>query len=469
MKKLVWILIAVIGVSATTQAQSKWGEDSIKCRENLYIYYELAKGKNYVDAYDGWKYVFDNCPSSSKNNVIFGPYIVEAKIKATADEAQKAQFKQMLMDVYDKRVELYPDDEAYVLERKGLDMLQHYPDSTLKTYKIFKRALDLSNEHSAAFYNAYFIAAARLFNDKVFEIKDVFQAYNVVQEGLEYNNNVLNREIKELKDKQEAGTITDKEIKQLEKAERELERFDDVASNNEKVLGPIATCEKLELIYNEETFQANMTDAVWLRRASKMLSKERQNDEGESVDCTDNPIFFKVAEALYKLEPSVSAARSMGIMAYKNNEFSKSANYFKEAAEKEVDPKKSASDYLKLAASYQKVGRLSDSKNAALKAASMRKGWGDPYILLATIYAQADGTCGANVFEKKAVYWAAIDKLEYARSIDASVNNKANRLIAIYKKQIPDKSISFQLQHEQGEKFTIGCWIGETITADWNI
>ncbi|MGB0176020.1 MAG: hypothetical protein ACPF9D_02565 [Owenweeksia sp.] len=468
MKKLVWILIAVIGVSATTQAQSKWGEDSIKCRENLYIYYELAKGKNYTDAYDGWKYVFDNCPASSKNNVIYGPYIVEAKIKASNDEAKKAEFKQLLMDVYDKRVELYPEDEAYVLERKGLDMLQHYPDSTFKAYKTFKRALELSNEHSAAFYNAYFIAAARLFNDKVFDIADVFQAYNVVQEGLEYNNNVLNRQIKEYKDKEEAGTISDKEMKELEKAERELERFDDVASNNEKVLGPIATCDKLSIIYNNETFEANKADAVWLRRASKMLAKERE-DDGETTDCTDNPIFIKVAEALYNLEPSASAARSMAIKAFKNGDYSKAAGYFKEAADQEVDPKKSSADYLRIAVANQKTGRLSDAKAAALKAASLRKGWGDPYIVLATIYAQADGTCGANVFEKKAVYWAAIDKLQYARSIDAGASGKANRLIAVYKQQLPDKGISFQLGHEQGEKFTVGCWIGETITADWSI
>ena len=89
MRKLVWILIAVIGVGTTTRAQSKWGEDSVKCHENLYIYYELAKNKNYTDAFDSWKYVFNNCPASSKNNVIFGPYIVEAKVNAAKKEEYK--------------------------------------------------------------------------------------------------------------------------------------------------------------------------------------------------------------------------------------------------------------------------------------------------------------------------------------------------------------------------------------------
>lgn len=469
MKKLLWILITAIGVNTVAEAQSKWGEDSVKCRENLYIYYELAKNKNYAEAYDGWKYVYDNCPASSKNNVIFGPYIVEAKIKAAKTEEEKKKFTDLLFDVYDTRMKLYPEDEAYVLERKGLDMLQHLPDSTKKAYDIFKRALELSKEHSAAFYNAYFIAAARLFNEDVFTIGDVFQAYNVVQEGLEYNNNVLNREIKELKDKQEAGTITDKEKRELEKAQRELERFDDVASNNEKILGPIATCDKLKLIYNDESFAANKTDATWLRRAAKMLSRERENDEGETVDCTDDPIFFKIAEALYNLEPSPTSARAVGIIALKNNNNAKAIDYLKEAANQEVDPKKQASDYLRIATIEQKMGRLADAKSNALKAASLRSNWGTPYIVLATVYAQADGQCGTNVFEKKAVYWAAIDKLKYAKSIDPSVAAKANRLIGAYKNQLPEKSVIFALGVKEGDKYTIGCFIGESITVDYSL
>lgn len=467
MKKLLWIVIAVIGLNNVANAQSKWGEDSSKCRDNLYIYYELAKAKNYVEAYDSWKYVYDNCPASSKNNVIFGPYIVEAKLKAASTDAEKAEFAALLYDVYDTRIELYPDDEAYALERKGLDMIQNSPDSTQKAYDIMKRALELSNEHSAAFYNAYFIAAARLFNKDVFDVKDVFQAYSVVQEGLEYNTNALNVEIYELEQKGES--ITDKEKKQLEKAQRELGRFDDVVSNNEKILGPIATCDKLTLIYNDETFEANKADATWLRRAAKMLSRERENDEGDMVDCTDDPIFFKIAEALYSLEPSPTSARAVATIAIKNKDYSKGIEYLKEAATSEVDPKKKSSDYLKIATAYQKIGSLDNAKSAALQSASFNKSWGTPYIVLATIYAQADGQCGNNVFEKKSVYWAAIDKLKYAKSIDPSVASKANRLISAYKGQLPDKTIIFQLGVKEGDKHSIGCFVDETITVDYSL
>lgn len=472
MKKTVYtLLIAILG-SVAVKAQD-YGQDSVKCRENLYIYYELAKKKQWLEAWEGWKYVFENCPASSKNNVIYGPYIVEAKIK----EAEKAKndtvaqkYKLLLMDVYDARNKYYPGQEGYVYQRKALDMVQHFPDSSMAAYKLFKQALELDGpEQSAAFYNYYFVTAARLFNDDAFTVEDVFTSYNVVMEGIEVNNNALNTTITEIITDRDSNNVTldAKRQAELDKAERELDRYTTVESNIEKILAPIATCSKLGLIYNEESFAENSTDTLWLKRAVKMLQKEREDKDGEMEDCTDNPIYFKISDALYKLEPSAPSARAMYIMAVKDKNYSKAAGYIKEAIDFEIDPLKKATDYLKLSKVYLGTGSYSAAKSAALRAASYRKGWGEPYIVIAQAYAAADGTCGSNIFEKKAVYWAAVDKLQYAQSIDASVANKANRLIAAYKKQYPEKSVIFQLNHVEGEKYTIGCWINETITVKY--
>lgn len=470
MKKLLWIFIAAVGLNSIASAQSKYGQDSAKCHENLYIYYELAKAKNYDEAYEPWRIVYDICPASSKNNFIYGPRIVKAKIKKAAkDSAVKKEFVKLLMDVYDNRLIHFPGKEAYVKGIKALDMIKYKHGESQEIYDLFISALEIGGqEQSAAFYNGLFRVSARLFNEKTFTNEDVFNAYGVVIEGIEVNNNALNRTIKTLTVKEEDGSLDDKQKKELAKAKRELERYENVESNAEKIIGKIATCDRLTIIYSDESFEANKTDKVWLDRASKMLLKERTDAEtGESEDCSDNPVFFKVAEALYQLEPSISAARAMGKLAYKNKDFSKSSAYFTEAGTQEVDPKKAAKDYLTISAIQLKLGNLTASRNAAVKAASLRKNWGDPYLILASVYASADGKCGANVFEKKAVYWAAIDKLNYAKSIDSSarVSSKANKLIAIYKKSVPNKGVAFQLGHEAGEKYSIGCWINETVTV----
>lgn len=447
-----------------------YGTDSITCSDNLNIYYSLAKSRNYLQAYDSWKIVYDTCPQVSKNNFIYGPRIVEAKIKNTEDKAEKEELIDLLLEVYDKRLHYFPGKEGYVKGRKATDIMQHREEDIYQAYRLFEQAFEIGGKaQSPAFYNYYFIAAAKLFNADTFGVEEVFKAYNVVNEGIEYNSDALNVKVKELTGKVENGSIDEKEKKELARANRDLENYNKVASNLAKILAPIATCEKLTLIYNEEEFTKNKEDKVWLSRALRMLQKERQNEDGESSDCTDNPIFFDVAEAMYRLEPSARSARGMGLLSLKNKDYAKATEFFKEAIEQEVDPLKNADNHYKLGQIYLQRGLLSAAKTQALKAAQKQNGWGNPYILLAQAYAGAGakGMCGNNVFEKKAPYWAAIDKLQYARSIDPSVAGKVNRLVSSYKEQLPNKSVIFGLGIKEGEKHTIGCFINETITVSY--
>ncbi len=473
MKATLYTLVFVLGLGGLLKAQD-YGQDSAKCRENLYIYYELAKKKQYLEAYDSWQIVYDMCPGSSKNNFIYGTPIVKAKIKAAkeaGDAETETKFKNLLMELYDKRNEIYPGKEGYVASRKAIDFFTYFKGEDQKAYDLFTEALKIGGQkQSAAFYDRYFNVAARLFKAKTFGVEDVFEAYNLVLEGIEFNNNSLNVIIAELEVKRDSnGTaLTDKEQKEYDKAKRELDRYTKVASNVVKILAPILTCERLVILYNEETFEANKNDTLWLVRAAKILQKERRNEEtGEMEDCTDNPIFFNVSDALYRMKPSAPSARAMFILAYRDGQYDAATNYVKEAIGFEVDPVKRAKDYMKLAQVYLKRGSLSGAKTAAMNAARSDKGSGDPYVLIAQIYAAAAGSCGNNVFEKNAVYWAAVDKLNYAKSVDPAVANKANRLIASYKKNYPDKGVSFQLGHVEGEKYTIGCWINETITVSY--
>ncbi len=468
MKKSLLILIAVLGINGLAEAQQKeWGEDSVTCRDNLLIFYEAGRSKNYgdPDIFKSWSYVYNNCPGASKNTFIYGVPFIETRIKNIPAERDSLA-KMLVFELYDKRFQWFPEKEDYIKYRKAMDMIQYFPDSTKAAHQLFIDALKVGGpEQDAAFYDGYFKTAVRLFNDDIYDVNDVFNSYNIVLEGIETNNNSLNKELAQYQQKINDSTLTDKEAQIVAKLQRELENYEKVESNAEKILSPITTCEKLAIIYSAEKFEENKTDPVWLRRASKMLAKEKRNDDGDMVDCTDNPLFFKIAEQLYKLDPSANAARALGLSLYSEKQYSKAMDYFKEASNLEVDPKKSANDQMRIASAYLKLGSYGSAKNAALKAASLRKGWGDPYLLIAQIYASVEQSCGSNVFEKKAVYWAAINKLEYAKSIDPDVTGKANRLIANYKQQVPNKSVSFQLGHSDGETYSIGCIVNETITV----
>ena len=219
---------------------SRYGVDSIKCRENLYSYYGLARKKQFLKAFSSWKYVYENCPASSKNNFIYGPYIVEAKLKEVAKagkESAEQKYKELLLEVYDNRNKYYPGQEGYVYQRKALDMVQHFPDSSMAAYKLFKKALEMEGpEQSAVFYNYYFVTAARLFNADVLTRKDIFTTYNVVKEGIEINKNVLNTTIAKITEQRDSNAKTKAE---LAEAKRDLARYAKVESNIDAIIKPL--------------------------------------------------------------------------------------------------------------------------------------------------------------------------------------------------------------------------------------
>jgi tetratricopeptide (TPR) repeat protein len=313
--------------------------------------------------------------------------------------------------------------------------------------------------------NSYFISTVRMFNAKEIGFDALLEDYNFISDALDNNIVKYNKLISEAEEAKEAGNCDAKCEKNLERNGKIVDGYDKVQRNIEKMLAPLLSCDRLDLIYTPEKFEENKEDAKWLYIASKMLAKERTDEEGNDIDCTSNPMYLKISEALYAIEPSAQAARNIGIIAYKGKDYSKAAKYFEEAASREDDSRKKADDLLKTATCQQRLGSLSTAKSITLQAAKLRKNWGAPYILLASIYADAAGTCGDNAVEKNGVYWAAIDKLNYAKSIDPDVASRANKLISTYKKAVPDKSTAFALGYKEGDPVSLGCWINENVVV----
>ena len=64
------VLWAIALLSTTTFANTldgKYGSNSIQCVQNLSVYREFYKQKNYVDAFQPWSYMFENAPKRTKN------------------------------------------------------------------------------------------------------------------------------------------------------------------------------------------------------------------------------------------------------------------------------------------------------------------------------------------------------------------------------------------------------------------
>ncbi len=553
MKRILFVF-GILLMSFSAQAQeSKWGNsiaDSVSCFQNYNIMGSYYQSKDYAEAYDAWKALYETCPSANIRIYTYGDNIIEAKIKETNDDAAKNVLIQELLALYDAFALHFPEEKARAMSSKAYHFYDYYKkdaDSISKAVVMFDEAKSLLGDTmSVAHTDRYFQANVKEFN-KTKDVDRLFEVYNSVLVSLEFNFNTFNVEnyTIELKADSVLGFIayadsirptaeaakasydlelaaydstnaynnsSKKRMKQaaklpplvkpemdattqalvsvLEKADElktkyeldeqgltsvdkrkisnneiRLRNITKVQSNIEKILSPLLTCDKLTLIYNEEAFEQNKDNIEWLKRAGNLLQKERVGDNGEMTSCTDNPVFISIAETLYEIEPSAQAALNMAKLGVNKSDWAMAKKYYTEAIEQEEDLRRKANSYMGLAYVNQKMGALSAAKSNCLKAGQLRKDWGNPYLYLATLYAEAAGTCGANAVEKNAVYWAAINKLSYARSIDPSIANKAAKLISAYTQQIPDKGISFQLGYKEGDKINIGCWINETVSV----
>ena len=552
MKRILFVF-GILLMSYSAQAQeSKWGNsiaDSVSCFQNYNIMGSYYQSKDYAEAYDAWKALYETCPSANIRIYTYGDNIIEAKIKEASDDATKNALIQELLSLYDAFAVHFPKEKANAISSKAYHFYNYYrknSDSVSKAVVMFEEAKSLLGDTmSVAHTDRYFQANVKEFN-KTKDVDRLFEVYNSVLVTLEFNFNTFNVENynielkadsvldfiayadsirpateaakakfdatlavydstnaynnsskKRLKKsaklaplvKPELDATTQELVSVLEKADElktkyeldeqgltsvdkrkmsnneiRLRNITKVQRNIEKILSPLLTCNKLTLIYNEEAFEQNKDNVEWLKRAGNLLQKERLGDDGELTSCTDNPVFISIAETLYEIEPSAQAALNMAKLGVNKSDWAMAKKYYTEAIEQEEDLRRKANTYMGLAYVNQKMGALSSAKSNCLKAGQLRKNWGNPYLYLATIYADAAGSCGSNAVEKNAVYWAAINKLSYARSIDPSIADKAAKLISAYSQQIPDKGISFQLGYKEGDKITIGCWINEAVS-----
>jgi hypothetical protein len=144
------VLISVTAIGA--QAQSKYGntpEDSVKCVQNLSLYQEFMKQSSVHDAYAPWKEVVNTCPASSKGLYQNGVKILTTFIEAEKDPARKARLIDSLGVIYDLRITHF-GERAFVLGRKGVDLMVYDPSKCTEAFAILKESVELGGSKSEA-------------------------------------------------------------------------------------------------------------------------------------------------------------------------------------------------------------------------------------------------------------------------------------------------------------------------------
>lgn len=433
-------LVAVLLLSTGATSTYAQNED---CNKNSSISHEAVKAGNFKDAYLPWKAVLSTCPTLKYYTYLDGIQILSGFLGNIKDHnsADYKKYFDELMNVYDLRIKYTPDFAARlsgtpsvgeVLGNKAISYIAFAPNLDVNTaYSWLKESVDTEKASSAPAVLHYFVDMSlnKLKSDSNHKeqfIQDYLTASGYADEAMANETNAKKKAfIKQIKDNIVAMFIN----------------------------SGTADCESLQGIYGPKV-EANKTDSVFLKKTLDIM---------KMMNCTESDAYFKASFYMYKINPTADAASGCGYMAYKKGDYDTAIKYFDEALNLEKDVSKKAERAYTTAAVLFAAKKISQARVYAQKAIGYNENYGDPYILLAQIYASNPKWTDEPVLNK-CTYFVVIDKLQRAKAVDPSVSSKANELIATYSRYTPKPEDLFMLGHKAGDRITIGGWIGETTT-----
>lgn len=437
MKKIIFLLSIVLTIGIySTSAQTgvniyldpKYGPDSlsrIACANNLSTMSEFMKINLYDYALPSWREVFANCPASSRNIYLYGVRIFKEKIEKEKDPALLQNYIDTLMLVYDKRIENF-GQEGLVLGKKGVDLLKYRNDAISEVHGMLGKSIRLTGKTAEeSVLVTYMHTSVVLFKAGKIQGQEVIDNYLVIVD-------ILNQKIT-AGDKDQAGTA--------------LTNVENIFSESSA-----GSCTDLVTIFTPR-YNQNTGDIELLKKITSLLEKR---------GCEDSELFAGASENLYKLEPSARAAYNLARLFVKREEFQKSVEYYKKAVELADNDEDKANYLYQLALlEFSKFDQYASARTHASEAARLKSGWGDPYILIGNLYASSSKICNENELAQSSVFWAAVDQYIKAKTVDASKTSEANELISRYAQYFPNVEDAFFYGYQEGQEYTVGCWINE--------
>lgn len=384
------------------------------------------------EAYPYWHQVVASCPKQSKNLYNNGANIMKVKISKAATAEEREAYINELMNMYDVRIANYGEGPKWTA-KKALDLEEILKEEGLERYyALYDQAVKMDGELEAAYLVKYMEATINYVRAGKAEPTLVVDNYDIASEKLEDELQ------KNADDSVKAATIRG------------------YIAGVEAAFSPYATCEQLVEIYSKK-FEADPENIDLLKKITNIMMKKR---------CTEQPLFFSATENLYRLEPTPTTAMSMGQMCLAKKEYSKAIEYLKDAVEGVADKDKYKA-YLYLGHAYSGAKSYVAARTAYNNAAEADRTKGEPYRMIANLYAASSSSASEDNVGGRSVYWAAVDKLNKSKSVDSSEENveACNALIGRYSAHFPKQTDAFMAGLENGNRFTVPGWVGESTTV----
>lgn len=438
-KTLVAAILLASGVSSM-YAQTE------KCSTNSTISHEAVKAKDYKSAYEPCMAVLKDCPTLKYYTYTDAEKILVAFLGEIKDpnNADYQKYFNELMNVYDQKIQYLPElnkklkanqqrSEKGELGAKAVMYLQYAPKKDLnQAYAWLKESVEAEQGNSKGeVLNAFMdvtmkkVQADKSHTDAFFQ--DYLNATKYIEEAI-------------------AASTKPNVTTYLESLKGNFVAM--------FINSGVADCESLQNIYGPQV-EENKADSAFLKKAISVL---------KMMKCTECEAYFKASDYAYKINPTADAAVGVAMMQYKKGNFEDAVKYFDEALTMETDDAKKAEIAYAAAGSLLAVKKYVQAKSYCQKAISFNDKFGEAYILLAQAYGSNPNWSDEPAMNK-CTYFVVLDKLAKAKAVDPSVAEKADELIATYRKHTPETKDLFMLGIKAGDRVTVGGWIGESTTV----
>ncbi|MBK9254729.1 MAG: hypothetical protein IPM42_04515 [Saprospiraceae bacterium] len=419
------------------------GYDRERAETAYILYKDFFKAGNFEESMKHWRLAYQLAPGSNgrvKSQFGDGAALYKELYDKSMDPILKRSYVDTIMMIYNQQISCF-GDTALVNGLKAFDYYYYYSDYVAEdsVFALFRSNFDKKGVNADYFVINPF---SKMLFDRVVQDRIDFAT------ARKYADLIFKTVEKGLRECKGTGCETWKIINDYAPVRLEsLEGIDDFfdceyyASKYYKLyLDNKDSCEIINIAY------------------SRMLRGECAEDRAELVE-----VRTAKNTKCYVAPPAVSCLKQ-AYDTYFEGKYKQAVALFDKCIEGFTDKETKAKYQLIVSKIY--YGDLKDfpkSRKYALDAAANKPGWGEPFMLIGKLYASSGPLCGPGTgWDSQIVTWPAIDKFEHAKRIDPSVSGEANKLIAQYKRYMPNREDLHSRMKTAGQSFFVGCWIQES-------
>jgi len=420
-----FLLCLSVGISFG-QPGWNWPEDKATAQEKNALYNDYMKEGRLEAALEPFNWLLENAPDLNRSLYINGVKIYDELAEKAKDPGKKSNYEAKVLELYDKRINYFPEDEASVLNRKAYDAYKFWKDDKEKydeLFQLYEKTFEINGNDVGV--------------NNLVAYMDVIRRYKLTG-GEISDGEILDRYDKVL------GIIDEKM-----KTSKRKEALEKTREFVDKLLTSVVTvdCEfistKLAPKLKEDPSNVNL--------AKKVIGLSLANK------CSEDESFLEAAKAVQEAEPTFGIAKVIALKANSAGDYETADKYFQEAIELAENDEAKGQIYYAMAASNAKRGQKVTARSNSMKAVQFDPSLKEAYKLVGDLYLSSYNECkeGVSKVQDRAIYLAAYEM--YKKAGDS-------RMMRAAEEQFPSIEEIFELDFKEGQTIKVGCWINETVT-----